>query len=230
MKTWLRIVFTVLGTLLAAVLYVVFLINGFSTISVGEPIPDYPEDKTALMVIDIQEGTSGVSSRFGFFADQAEPFLENVNRIIDEAEAEKLPIIYIAHHNKNWVVNFLTANELKAGVEKTALDKRLKMSGTNLFWKTKMDAFSNPELDTFLLGLKVNHLIITGLDARNCVDKTTRAALNRGYSITSISDAIISETVELRDEAFEGQKEAGATFMTTDEWLKSRPLPIIDSD
>jgi Amidases related to nicotinamidase len=54
------------------------------------------------------------------------------------------------------------------------------------------DSFYNPKLDEFLTEQRVNELYLAGLDPEFCVYSTARGALNRGYKVNVITDAILS--------------------------------------
>jgi nicotinamidase-related amidase len=75
-----------------------------------------------------------------------------------------------------------------------------------------MDAFSNPALDAFLPQNEVSRLYVTGLDAAYCVDRTIKGALNRGYKVTAVKDAIISSTAEKRDQFLKSYETEGVTL------------------
>lgn len=53
-----------------------------------------------------------------------------------------------------------------------------------------MDTFTNLTFEGFLCTKQINQLLITGMAAEECVDKTCQAALNRGYKVTMINDGI----------------------------------------
>ena len=59
----------------------------FSAISEGEPIPAYENSKSALVVIDIQEGITGKLSSSEGHAQQAIPFIKTVNQVIAKADS-----------------------------------------------------------------------------------------------------------------------------------------------
>lgn len=82
-----------------------------------------------------------------------------------------------------------------------------------------MDAFSNKEFEKFLCSKKVNHIIFTGVDARACVDRTLKAALNRGYKATVINDAIATKDDARLMKKIREFKEIGATITTTEKLL-----------
>lgn len=82
-----------------------------------------------------------------------------------------------------------------------------------------MDPFSNREFQIFLNSKNIGHLIITGIDATYCIDKTIQSALLKKYRITIISDGIAGKTDEKRDKKIVEFREEGATILTTNELI-----------
>jgi len=66
----------------------------------------------------------------------------------------------------------------------------------NDFTKRISDSFSNPQLDAFLIRNRVDELYLVGLDASYCVHKTALGALNRGYKVTVVDDAVLSRKAQ----------------------------------
>jgi len=216
MKKWIfRLVLPIVSVILILVIYIGTLVYQAETISKGKPIPDYNETKTALLVIDVQEGTTGKFSKYNNYIEHADELIYNINRLIDLFDSLNHPVIYIQQQNENPVINFLSDNELAKGNESVKIDDRIHLVSENIFTKEIMDAFSNPELDNFLLKNQVNRLFIAGLDAAYCANKTTYAAYNRGYETFVVEDAIISETSELKKEKLEEFRSAGVKIRKT---------------
>jgi len=213
--------FAAIGIIL--ILFVAYIFIGYSqfiAVSEGETIPDYENPAPALVVIDIQEGTSGELSASVGLKRQAEPFIKNVNTTIQQADSLKIPIIYIYHHNTHWFVNLVSGGAMAKGAPGTAIDKRVNVITENIFSKDKTDGFTNPELDKFLRKNQVSHLFITGLDAAYCVNGTSHGALNRGYKVSIIQDAVISEKEETKEKMMIKFSEAGMEITDTGTWIK----------
>jgi nicotinamidase/pyrazinamidase len=204
------------------ILFVAYIYIGYSrftAISEGETIPAYENPVSALLVIDIQEGTSGEVSASTGLKRQAEPFIKNVNKAIQTADSLEKIIVYIYHENTHWFANLVSNGTMAKGSPGTAIDKRVNVITENIFSKDKTDGFTNPELDKFLRKKQVKHLYITGLDAAYCVNGTSHGALNRGYKVSIIQDAVISEKEETKEEMIIKFKEAGMELTDTENWL-----------
>ena len=106
-------------------------------------------------------------------------------------------------------------DELPSGL----MDPRLLVINQNQFVKHKMDAFSNEEFDAFLQKNQVNHLMITGMAAEECVDRTCQGALNRKYKVTILSDAIFGKSDDSRRKKIADYKRYGAEMAQTRELI-----------
>lgn len=169
-----------------------------SIISKGQPINNFAETKYALLVIDIQEATTGNVSMYPYFKDKSEVFINNINQIIDSFKILNLPVVYVRSEITNPLINFLNSSYAK-GSKGVKNDKRLKIVSNIEVVKKGKDSFRNTSLDSILICNKVNELYIVGLDAAECVNATVEAAQNRKYKVNLIEDAVLSKSKELTD-------------------------------
>jgi nicotinamidase-related amidase len=58
------------------------------------------------------------------------------------------------------------------------------------------DAFQGTDLDTQLRQRNIDHIIIAGMVTNTCVDSTGRSAMEKGYHLTYVSDAVGAFTIE----------------------------------
>ncbi len=189
----------------------------FASVTEGEPIKNSQEIKSALVVIDIQEGLSGSESEFFLYkgyVKQSKEFITNVNKVIDTAVSKGISVVYIYHEDTNPVIKLLTGYSMVKGSTNTAIDKRVKVVSDNIFSKNIMDGFSNPKLHSFLMKNNINQLYVTGLDAQFCVYRTSLAALQRGYKVTIVKDGIISSTKPEKEKMIEKYKEKNINLLS----------------
>jgi nicotinamidase/pyrazinamidase len=163
-----------------------------SIVTEGTPIEKTHSDNAALLVIDIQEYTTGEISAKEAFKRVADELIERVNEITEKSAEKGLAVIYIRTEISNPIINLIN-NSLAEGSLGSQLDRRLNIVSDHIVPKEKQDAFSNPSLDSILISNQISRLYVVGLDAAHCVNKTIEGARNRGYDITVISDAIISD-------------------------------------
>ena len=166
-----------------------------SKVSEGEPIENRDPEQVGLLVIDIQEGTTGSVSATDSYINQAEGLIAAVNRLVTMAEEEGWAIFWIRSEVANPLINILNST-LARGSQGTELDRRLDSSAGQVVVKRRNDSFVNTPLDSLLAEAGVGSLVVAGLDAESCVLTALQAASNRGYSMR-----VYEETVIARDEA-----------------------------
>lgn len=203
--------------ILFLIIYGVYSFFDAAEVSTGNPIPRYGIAYSAILIIDIQEGTIGNSSFVDSYNQQSDDFMENVNAVITIADSLQIPVIYIKQETENWLLNFASNNILAQGSPGSEFDSRLKIVSNHIFPKQKMDAFSNPDLDKFLIERCITNLFIVGLDAAFSLNLTVFAAQNRGYVIYIIEDAVLSVIPSLKYEMLQEFKTSGMNVIKLDE-------------
>ncbi len=197
-----RIIFGLIGSLAGIILFLIgnllILEHQASVISVGRPVEKDTIQRSALLIIDIQEVTTGDLSTNENYKKSSGELIGKINSIIGTSTGKNIPVIYIRNEISNWGVNLLN-NSMEKGSTGVQFDKRLSIATNYIIIKETNDAFSNPNLDSILIAHKINKLIVVGLDAAYCVNSTISAALNRKYSISVIRDAVISENDSLKN-------------------------------
>ena len=161
----------------------------------GVNIAEYKNPQKALLVIDVQEDTTGATALPLPYKGHAE-YIARLNKIIEAANRKNILIVYIRQEfdglwGKTLSRTTLGGSDIK-GTPGTEVDKRIVILSSYKFTKPWGDSFYNPELDKFLTGQRVNELYLTGLDPEFCIYSTARGALNRGYKVNVINDAILS--------------------------------------
>jgi len=143
----------------------------------------------ALILVDLQEDYTGPQAPQSY--QEPERLIAAANQLIESAHAGGWPIYLarVAMPNDRFHA-LLTGGTALAGTKGAEFDSRLARGGTVEIVKTKSDSFANPLLDAQLAERQVGELFIAGLDAKFCVKKTILGALNRGYKVNVIREAI----------------------------------------
>jgi nicotinamidase-related amidase len=151
----------------------------------GARISDYPNPQKALLIIDVQND----SLKHDF--KNTEAMIAAINQTIAKAASAGWEIIYIkteypcyGYQTHKIAIPF---GHNTPGAE---IDRRIKIASDNIFTKWKGDAMSNKELNDFLISKQINELYLTGVDGLQCVLFTLLGALNRGYKVHVIREAI----------------------------------------
>ena len=97
----------------------------------------------------------------------------------------------------------LTAqNSLSLGRQGVAAPHAFRKMADHIVSRQALDGFENGELDTILRVLCVGNLRIVGRDGTGAIARTVQAALNRGFSLILVRDAIASKnSAEFEDVA-----------------------------
>ena len=198
-------------------LYGVYLFFDAAEVSTSNPISRYGIAYSAILIIDIQEGTTGNSSILDSYKQKSAELIKNVNTVITYADSLRIPVLYIKQETENCLLNLVSDNALAKGYSGSELDVRLKKVSNHIFPKQKMDAFSNPDLDKFLIERCITNLFVVGLDAAFSLNLTVFAAQNRGYVIYIIEDAVLSVIPSLKYEMLQEFKTSGMNVIKLDE-------------
>ena len=186
----------------------------FASVTKGEPIAAYPAPKTALLIIDIQKDMTEKSGKRPLNLPQTNSIIPLVNELIQKADTKDWLVVYITHeYRKKSALRLVTKDFLLEGMPGAGIDPRVKVINQNHFVKHTMDAFSNSEFDAFLRKNQVNRLLMTGMAAEECVDRTCQGALKRKYAVTVISDAIAGRSNESRKKKIKDYERYGAQIV-----------------
>ncbi len=214
-----KIIIGIIGTMILFI--VVTIVNlivvgkNESIISKGQPILNYNEQNYALLVVDIQEATTGEVSLYPYFKENSEDLIKIINKVADGFNKHNFPIVYIRSEITNPLVNLLNSTYAK-GHQGARYDKRLKIFSNIEVVKKVKDSFRNTNLDSILTNYKINELYIVGLDAAECVNATVEAAQNRGYKINLIEEAVLSKSEEMTDSMILNFKDRGVSIIPID--------------
>ena len=99
-------------------------------------------------------------------------------------------------------------------------DHRLHVVTNSYFPKAYADAFSNKDLERYLVQQQVNTVFVCGLDAVHCVDATARGAANRGYRATVIEGAIATLSAQPMAAIIAGYRRHGVDAIPIEEFSK----------
>ena len=138
-------------------------------------LPDRPN--AALLVIDVQNGVMDV-------AHDRDGVLANINRLVDKARAEDVPVIWVQH----------TSDELPRDSEVWQYVPEIERRDAEpLVHKEYGDSFEATDLEDLLAERGVGRLVVTGAQTDACVRSTLHGAFTRGYDATLVGDAHTTE-------------------------------------
>lgn len=179
-------------------------------------------EKSALLVIDIQEDYTGTTAKSPYPYKNSEKLIETVNKLIEKAAEKGFIVVYIRQEFDGFlgkmiskIVGHGTAIKGNPG---TDFDKRVKIVSDHCFSKPMPDAFSNPKFESFIKENHIEELYLVGLDAAGCVYLTAKGALKRGYKVSIIQDGIVLLAEKKWNSLMEKYKKNGITLLWSKEF------------
>jgi nicotinamidase-related amidase len=155
----------------------------------GEPIAQYNNPKSALLVIDVQNDTTSNSNYYGDTTN----FVAKVNQAISSAQKQGMEIIYIKNeYGNNPFVSLIAMGKHKKDSAGADLDHRLQVVNNHIFSKSIGDSFASPAFEKYLISKDIKNLYLVGADAAACIYSTAQGGLNRNYIVNVIKDSIIT--------------------------------------
>jgi len=132
-------------------------------------------------------------------------FIEAINLIIENSKPEEVIYIKAIHRALSISITGFSVDTLPI----SKLDNRLKIVSSNVFEKSKPDAFSNDELVDFLSSNNTKEIIIVGLMAEECLYATALGGLKLDFDVFIVPEAIIGKTEKGKEKAISKLKKKG---------------------
>jgi nicotinamidase-related amidase len=175
-----------------------------------------PKSNQALLVIDIQNDFTGQQAKMPIDKLQADEIVGNINMIIKHASQIELTVVYVGNEYKSLdPLNIFRNFAALKGSEGSKLDPRLVIINQNYFSKTTGDAFSNPQLITFLRQNKISEVLIAGVYAEACILQTVKGSLRNAFRVKVVSDAIGTKSKEKRQRCLDRYQKMGVEVIET---------------
>jgi len=183
---------------------------GCERATTGQRIPIYDHPQVALVLVDLQKEFLDPGGPRAVAPGQVAPMLAAANRLVENARSLGVELVYV---------------ESGASPE-GALDPRLQHPNGPVFRKERADAFSNPELEAFLQSRAVDHLLLAGVFAERSVYYTAAGAMNRGYKVQVVRDAVAGASDARRAHALGALEREGVELIDSErvlaEWVRRK--------
>ncbi|SEF86879.1 Nicotinamidase-related amidase [Nonomuraea solani] len=138
----------------------------------------------ALLVVDVQKEYSGSGALPVEKFDQS---LANIRRLLEAARSSDVAtVVHIRHISR--VPGDQSFDAGSPGID--FVDSARPEPGELVLTKHYIGSFSNPDLDRFLRGQSVDRIVICGYTSFICCDTTAREAVQLGYKVHFVEDAI----------------------------------------
>lgn len=180
--------------LILVLLSLLYILRNMFLPTRGRRIREYAHPSAALLVMDIQE-SSGIPAGAVAPPPVSTPFgrmIHAVNLLIDGFDRAGLEVAYVRQVFKGNFITRLHGGRILAGRMTPRICRWVKVVNGNDFPKNRTDAFSNRDLERFLVERQVKDIYLVGLDAAFCVYYTALGAMQRGYRVTVVTDAVMT--------------------------------------
>ena len=159
-------------------------------------------DACALVVIDVQEKLLPAINDFALVLDRAV-------KMVTAAHTMNVPVLFTQHYTPGLGATHEALRNLQPDF--TYVEK-------NIF-----NSFAVPEFVSQLTALKVETLVMLGIEAHICLMQSALAALEHGYGVHVLADASGSRKPANKELGLERLRQAGAiisgTELTIYEWM-----------
>jgi len=132
---------------------------------------------SALVVIDLQ---NDITKNY-------KEIVERVNQAIDWAVGNEMYVIYIQHNNLS-----AGTRTFKAGTRGAELVPEMKVVSNHIFTKTKSNALTSEDFNSFIQENGITEFFVAGADATACIKSTCFNMAKSGYDVHVLSDCITS--------------------------------------
>ncbi len=153
-------------------------------------------EKKALLVIDIQKDNIAPDGPYPFPQKSVEELITHVNQLTAQFNNAGHPVFFIRQIYKGFWGRLISKLFLKGitleGSDGANLDKRLNILKGVTIDKTRQNAFANTTLNSQLSNLDISTVVICGLDGAYCVGATAHAALQAGFKVELLDQAILT--------------------------------------
>lgn len=199
-------------------LVVAFALGGCDLSTSGRRIAVYSQPRKALLVLDVQKDFTAAGARMPVDKTQAESMIRSINAAVSRFRERGDLVVYVRNvFRRGDILNVFRNFAAIEGSAAIAFDERLNVVSDLVFDKSRPDAFSNRELESFLVANRVSEITVTGLFADQCVYWTSRGALNRGYKVNYAVDAVAAGSDRAITRAAESLRARGASIVTARE-------------
>lgn len=180
--------------------------------------------RRALIVIDVQH--EYVDGNFRIEYPPVESSLPNIERAIDAAHEQNIPVVAVQHVLPSDAPIFAEGSK-GAQLHPSVADRPYEY----LVTKTLPSVFSQEHFDQWLKANDIDTLTVIGYMTHNCNDSTIREAMHRGYQVETLHDATgslpyknnagFASAQDIHRVTLVVMESAYAAVMSTQEWIAS---------
>lgn len=148
----------------------------------------------ALLLIDFPKDFLMKDGRMPINPERAEHLITVANELINHFKKNGRIVVFVGNEfsKTDFIPNLLRRGAALKGSDDAELDPRINKENSPYFTKSESDAFSNPDLDTYLKRHGVSRVYMGGVNSEGCIRATAVGAMKKGYQVPLIADAVSS--------------------------------------
>ncbi|HEY0249831.1 MAG TPA: isochorismatase family cysteine hydrolase [Gryllotalpicola sp.] len=192
----------------------------------------YDPAHTALIIVDVQNDfcdPEGSLAKIGNDVSAAVAMVPRLEKLIDDARAARLPVIFIQtiHDETNDTPQWLNRHAGEPGPGRSSSTCRTGSWGGEFYKvaplpgeitviKYRYSAFVGTNLDIVLKTLGIQSLLFTGVATEVCVESSLRDGLFAEYYVSLVEDCAATYSQEAHDNSVRGVARSFGTVVTSD--------------
>jgi nicotinamidase-related amidase len=133
--------------------------------------------KTALLVIDVQNGVVGG-------AYDRDDVVANIDTLVEKARAADVAVVWVQHNDDEL---------LRESESWQYVPELVRLDSDPLVHKAYADSFEETDLESVLAARGIGQLFVAGAQTDECIRSTLHGAIVRGYDATLVGDAHTTE-------------------------------------
>ncbi|MFQ5710968.1 MAG: cysteine hydrolase family protein [Candidatus Geothermarchaeales archaeon] len=148
----------------------------------------------AVLIVDML--TEFVYGRLGF--EEARRIIPNIVKLLKWAREREIPIIYLrdSHSPTDHELKVWGTHAMKGSEDSKIIPELAPIKGETVIEKNTYSGFHGTELEDLLRKLKVDAVILAGVNTHICVVHTAADAFYRGFGVVVLSDCVASYSEE----------------------------------
>ena len=180
------------------------------------------ETNSALLIMDIQGPmVDGLANK--------EEYLQKIQRTIDAARSNNIPIIYVVIGFRPNMPEFNPRSKGLRALRDTGVADAL-INPIPILPLTEVDvvvtrhrvsAFAGSDLEILLRAKNIDHLVLAGISTSGVVLSTVREAVDKDYILTVLSDLCADRDEEVHRVLTEKVFPRHADVLSSTEWLST---------
>jgi len=183
--------------------------------------------KQLLLLIDIQNDyfTGGKMELFNMEAAS-----QNAALLISHFRTRNWPLVHVQHIALKADASFFVQGSIGAEIHSSVLP----LQNEFIVQKNFPNSFRNTNLLEIMKEQEIDELVICGAMSHMCIDSTTRAACDLGFTVTLIHDACATRDITFNNQVVEAKKVqeaymgaldgSFAKVVSTSEYLEEKEL------